>query len=202
MQRTSSKQNQEIRGDKGQHKQRDDDIDTEQSLDTVEIDYNQYFPKLMQPLMYLISRKMKEPEFVRKKDKLFFIIFVNMTIVYYLLFMYNRELFIKFHIMQTTILLGIRYLGYRQHGYHYFFIDFCYFGNLLVILMLLGWIRSFDSFMAIFGYCFGPILTSAFVYRYSVVPHHFDKMLTYYIHVQPAFIVLITRFYSEYRHLT
>lgn len=68
--------------------------------------------------------------------------------------------------------------------------------------MVLGWFRSFDSLMGIFGCAFGVLTASIFLYKLSIVPYYYDRIVGYYMHTQLTFILLITIFYSEDQNLT
>lgn len=69
------------------------------------------------------------------------------------------------YLAELVLLVALRLVYYYHLHWHYFCLDFCYFGNLTVCAYLLVWPTSERLFMVCFAIAHGPLLFAVVAYR-------------------------------------
>ena len=94
-------------------------------------------------------------------------------------------------------LIAWRVYTYTQQQWQYFCLDYCYFGNLAIFLILLFVPGDPELFILQFCIANGLLYTGAFSFRNSLVFHSVDKMTSTYIHSAPVLLVFGIRWFPE-----
>eukprot|EP00298_Acanthocystis_sp_HF-20_P000058 c10068_g1_i1.p1 GENE.c10068_g1_i1~~c10068_g1_i1.p1 ORF type:complete len:341 (+),score=70.28 c10068_g1_i1:156-1025(+) len=118
----------------------------------------------------------------------------NIMLMSYLFGSYPKA-FVILYSIKLFPLFFIRGAAYFQNRDHFFLLDFCYFGNLLVFILL--WIIPKEHQEAISMICFvvvnGPIVWAIITFHNSLVFHSVDKITSLYIHLTPALVMYCVR---------
>lgn len=97
-----------------------------------------------------------------------------------------------------------RIITYWQAQFQYFCLDFCYFGNLIISLILWFAPSSPELCALQFSIANGMLYLGAFSFRNSLVFHSVDKMTSTYIHTVPLLLTFGIRWFpvetSRYWH--
>eukprot|EP00116_Pleurobrachia_bachei_P001856 sb/3462118/ len=102
-----------------------------------------------------------------------------------------------YYALTCPTLIAWRIVTYWQCQFQYFCLDFCYFGNLIISLIL--WFRpSSPELCALqFSIAHGMLFLGAFSFRNSLVFHSVDKMTSTYIHTVPVLLTFGIRWFPE-----
>ena len=109
-----------------------------------------------------------------------------------------------YYAISCPLLITARIITYWQCQFQYFCLDYCYFGNLIISLIL--WLNpSSPELCALqFSIANGMLYAGAFSFRNSLVFHSVDKMTSTYIHTVPLLLTFGIRWYpretSRYWH--
>merc|ERR1719443_1571561 len=79
----------------------------------------------------------------------------------------------------------------------YFMLDFCYFGNGVLLAFLFIFPRMPRLFDIAFACASGPLIFSVKLFRNSIVFHSVDKMTSCFIHVMPFVVCYTVRFRTD-----
>ena len=90
-----------------------------------------------------------------------------------------------------------RIITYWQAQFQYFCLDFCYFGNLIISLILWFAPSSPELCALQFSIANGMLYLGAFSFRNSLVFHSVDKMTSTYIHTVPLLLTFGIRWFPE-----
>jgi len=97
-----------------------------------------------------------------------------------------------------------RVYSYWQHQWQYFCLDFCYFGNTIIAIILWLFPGCPEMFAVQFSLAHGMLYLGAFSFYNSLVFHSVDKMTSTYIHTVPVLLTFGIRWFpleaSRYWH--
>ena len=102
-----------------------------------------------------------------------------------------------YYVLTMPPLIAWRVYTYTKLQWQYFCLDYCYFGNLAIFLVLL--FTPEDGNLLVFQFCIanGLLYTGAFSFRNSLVFHSVDKMTSTYIHSAPVLLSFGIRWFPE-----
>jgi len=104
--------------------------------------------------------------------------------------------------VKSVLLLGARFSYYRKQNLHYYFFDFCYLVNALLLLHC--WVPQLRCIKwlweALFACCAGPLAWSIPALRNSLVLHDFEKTTSLFMHWSPVAVVWTLRWYPIEGH--
>jgi len=105
------------------------------------------------------------------------------------------HLFIIYYSVKMFVLFGVRFYLYYQEKFHYFMLDFCYFGNFLLFAFLWLIPKDLDDrmFLVVWGVMNGPIAWAVIAFGNSLVFHSLDKTTSLYLHLTPAIVTYSIR---------
>mmetsp|Transcript_11366 Transcript_11366/g.32272 ORF Transcript_11366/g.32272 Transcript_11366/m.32272 type:complete len:397 (-) Transcript_11366:394-1584(-) len=110
--------------------------------------------------------------------------------------------FYIYYTIKCLALFGIRFPLYLKQKTHYYFFDFCYIVNALLILHC--WIPFLWHwhwlFKALFACCAGPLAWSIPALRNSLVLHDMERTTSVFMHWSPAVVVFTLRWYPTESH--
>eukprot|EP00455_Lapot_gusevi_P046135 TRINITY_DN6024_c0_g2_i2.p1 TRINITY_DN6024_c0_g2~~TRINITY_DN6024_c0_g2_i2.p1 ORF type:complete len:319 (+),score=75.41 TRINITY_DN6024_c0_g2_i2:85-1041(+) len=142
---------------------------------------------------------LNQPMFIRLVDKITFALGVINTGL--TMFFIGGHQFIMpwFYTFKFPILVGGRLFMYQKESWGYFLLDFCYFGNLLLLVYL--WIVPNEPrlFMVCFAIAHGPLLWAIIAFQNSLVFHSVDKITSVFIHLTPPLVCFCIRWYPSSR---
>lgn len=103
-----------------------------------------------------------------------------------------------YYTFKMSVLIVLRAMWYRWHGWHYFLLDLCYFSN-LILLVYIWFLPNLEVlFEAAFGLS-GVLMVSVVLFRNSFVPHSLDRITSFNVHLAPALQLFVLRWYSNGR---
>ncbi|CAD7697091.1 unnamed protein product [Ostreobium quekettii] len=108
-----------------------------------------------------------------------------------------RETFYKLYTVKAAVLFTTRFLMYKQQKMHYYFFDFCYFANGLLLFYL--WVMPTSVFLlkVCFAYNTGIMAWSILAFRNSLVFHSLDKVTSLFLHYEPMLVAWTLRWYPH-----
>ncbi|CAD7703002.1 unnamed protein product [Ostreobium quekettii] len=108
-----------------------------------------------------------------------------------------RSTFHKTYSAKAVFLFTTRFLLYKQQKMHYYFFDFCYFANGLLLFSL--WVMPTSAFLfkVCFAYNTGILAWSILAFRNSLVFHSLDKVTSLFLHYEPMIVSWTLRWYPD-----
>jgi hypothetical protein len=85
-----------------------------------------------------------------------------------------------------VIFVPLRWIYYRYKKWHYYLLDFCYYANTFLLVMILFYPKDEKLFMVCFSFAEGPLAWALIVWRCSLVFSSFDKLVSVLIHLLPG----------------
>lgn len=114
----------------------------------------------------------------------------------------SPQTFYVAHTIKAVLLFGVRLAYYRKQNLHYYFFDFCYLVNALLLLHC--WVPRLRRIKwlweALFACAAGPLAWSIPALRNSLVLHDFDKMTSLFMHWSPVVVVWALRWFPIEGH--
>ena len=101
--------------------------------------------------------------------------------------------FVLLNAFYAIFLVALRYFRFRKKGWHYYLLDFCYFGNLLTWALVLLGLENTHVFNTAYFFATGVLLFAIPTFRNSLILHSIDHMTSLYIHSQPAAVMTALR---------
>lgn len=98
----------------------------------------------------------------------------------------------------APVLFMQRALRYWKPKWQAFLLDFCYFGNVGLLIYLWACPASTQFFAVIFAVVNGPVAIATVVFRNSLVFHDADRMTSVFIHVVPMCVTYVVRWYPQF----
>jgi hypothetical protein len=139
----------------------------------------------------------EEPDYVKLLDKLFFTFgLLNILASQYFILKMPSYFWIWYTIVMP-ILLFTRIFHFKNLGWQYFLLDFCYFVLLLTFINLYLLPDYHLLFKVCFIYVNGPVTGAIVVWRNSLVFHDYDKVTSVYIHLLPAVLYYAARWHGN-----
>lgn len=135
-------------------------------------------------------KNIKPSKIERHKDK-FFYTFVAcvLQMSLYMLGRYPHDHMFQWNLFMTVPLMVLKYITYRKNKWHYFFTDFCYFGNVFIYVFVFFFPNS--RFMYVSSYVYGTGIMAWGIVGFwnSLVLHDLDRMSSLLIHIVPLKMV-------------
>lgn len=103
----------------------------------------------------------------------------------YLLGRYPHDVYYNYHCFAVISLVALRFYNYKKKRWHYYLLDFCYFGNTLFILFLTAYPKNEMLFKMCFVYANGPFSVAIAAFKNSMIFHKLDTLISLTIHVLP-----------------
>jgi len=103
--------------------------------------------------------------------------------------------FCYFYSVKMFALFALRFYLYYKQKFHYFMLDFCYFGNILLFVFLWALPASFHErgFFVVWGVINGPVAWAVVAFGNSLVFHSVDKITSLFLHLTPALVLFDLR---------
>ncbi|CAD7923261.1 unnamed protein product [Amoebophrya sp. A120] len=146
-------------------------------------------------LVKQVLEKREDPSYIKLWDKLSFTGgIMNLILVCYFIFGPHKFLLTPYlYTLQLCVLIPWRFWKYKRLKWVYFLLDFCYFGNLLLLLYL--WVLPWSKllFCVVFSASCGPMLLASTLFRNSLVFHSWEHCTSVFIHVVPFLCCYVIR---------
>lgn len=126
---------------------------------------------------------------VRFRDKLSFALGVSTCILTALLVGMAPESMHLWYTIQLFVYLPLRYYTYQRKGYEYFIADFCYWGNILLLVYIWIFPESRRLFILSYSISYGTLAWSVVAWRNSLLFHSIDKITSLFIHFFPPLVL-------------
>jgi len=101
--------------------------------------------------------------------------------------------------LSAVLFLGHRVYSYTTKRWGFFMLDFCYFVNAMCMINVVLLPESHVAWQTNFIFANGPLMCATLAWRNSLVFHSVDKMTSIFIHVLPAFLTFLVRWYPDAR---
>ncbi|KAK8453019.1 hypothetical protein SEVIR_5G212700v4 [Setaria viridis] len=95
-----------------------------------------------------------------------------------------------------VIFVPLRWIYYRYKKWHYYLLDFCYYANTFLVVMILFYPKDEKLFMVCFSFAEGPLAWALIVWRCSLVFSSFDKLVSVLIHLLPGIVLFTIRWWN------
>ncbi|EAZ12481.1 hypothetical protein OsJ_02378 [Oryza sativa Japonica Group] len=115
-----------------------------------------------------------------------------------------------------VIFVPLRWIYYRYKKWHYYLLfsygyynreealqfqaidclDFCYYANTFLLVMILFYPKDEKLFMVCFSFAEGPLAWALIVWRCSLVFSSFDKLVSVLIHLLPGIVIFTIRWWN------
>ncbi|KAJ7282185.1 hypothetical protein O6H91_09G039800 [Diphasiastrum complanatum] len=102
----------------------------------------------------------------------------------------------KLYCLFFLTIAPLRWLYYRSKKWHYYLLDFCYYANVIFMIMLMCTPSNEKLFMMCFSFSEGPLAWALIVWRCSLVFSSFDKIVSVLIHLLPGTVFFIIRWWD------
>ncbi|CAD7964419.1 unnamed protein product [Amoebophrya sp. A25] len=144
-----------------------------------------------------LKKVLKEPgaAFSKRKDKaVFFCAVMGMLFLTFLVFGDYKWLYFYVWTAGYFVLVPWRFYDYWVTKWMFFYVDFCYFAN--AILLLYVWVFPDVPELFIISFCCScQQVTGIPLYRNSLVFHSLQKLISLYLHFCPFLVVFMIRHY-------
>ena len=123
-------------------------------------------------------------------DKLSFNLGVYMFAAFtYIMGRYPNDYFYMFYCFLAPTMIFIRFVDYKPKKYHYFLLDFCYYGSAIVWLFV-GFFPSSPLFYRLaFLYSSGALAVSTAAFENALIFHKFDRLICLVTHPVPLVVM-------------
>jgi hypothetical protein len=139
----------------------------------------------------------EEPDYVKLFDKLFFTLGILNILACEFFIIKIPSYFWIWYTIVIPILLFTRIFHFKNLGWQYFLLDFCYFVLFLTFINLYLLPDYHLLFKVCFIYVNGPVTGAIVVWRNSLVFHDYDKVTSVYIHFLPAMLYYAARWHGN-----
>ncbi|CAN0155360.1 unnamed protein product, partial [Hapterophycus canaliculatus] len=123
-----------------------------------------------------LEEKRSKPFVMRMLDKAAFTVGVLTMIVSEYVLLLMPERFWLWYSLMVPVLLLMRYPDYRQRKWLFFYLDFCYYVQVLCVVAIFLMPHSCSLFKSIFIFTMGSLLWAVPLWRNSLVFHDVDKV--------------------------
>jgi hypothetical protein len=140
---------------------------------------------------------MQSAPFWRLADKIGFVL--GTLIIISSSFMVGRfphDMFYPYYVVLNIVMLIVRYGHYYSLGWHYYISDFCYYANVLIIILLTFCPKNDVMIKMCFLFAEGAIAVSIKVFRNSLVFHKIDTLTSLFIHLFPMLVMYHIRWFT------
>lgn len=94
-------------------------------------------------------------------------------------------------------LLLLRFVAYYLSAWHLFMIDYCYFHNATLVLVLFLYPNSVELYQMLFTGSHGMLLWAIPLWSNAAVFHDYDKVTSAYLHIVPSLLQYSKRWHTE-----
>jgi hypothetical protein len=144
-----------------------------------------------------VEKIMQGAPFWRLADKIGFVFGTLVIIAFnYMIGKYPHDLFYPFYVSLTIGMLIVRYAHYYSLGWHYYISDFCYFANVLIVILITFAPKNDRLIKICFLFSEGAIAVSIKVFRNSLVFHKIDTLTSLFIHLFPMIVMYHIRWFT------
>ena len=136
--------------------------------------------------MQRVKEYTESTPFLKLYDKLAF----NLGVFIFGLFAYimgrwPNDHFYTFYNIFVPLLVFIRFVNYKRNKWHYFLLDFCYFGGVIVVVFLAFMPKSQMMYRISFFYSNGALGVATFAFSNALIFHKFDNIISLITHPVP-----------------
>ena len=96
-----------------------------------------------------------------------------------------NDFFYKYYAFLVPIMIFIRFVNYRPKKWHYFLLDFCYFGTGTVWLFLVLFPKNEILYRCAFLYSAGVLALATAAFDNALIFHKFDSLICLITHPVP-----------------
>ncbi|KAI8835626.1 hypothetical protein BJ741DRAFT_607450 [Chytriomyces cf. hyalinus JEL632] len=145
----------------------------------------------------VFRRKIRQPREIQRMEKVIFLLGVSfMLLVQHLLVSAPQHL-IVLYCWSLLPLMFIRYVEFHRVKWHYFLLDFCYYVNAFLFYYLSRDSSNSTLFNIVFVWSNGPLMWAIVMWRTSLVFHSLSHITSAYIHLLPALVTYVIRWYPN-----
>lgn len=99
--------------------------------------------------------------YMKLKDKFSFVFGVLITVFFaYIMGRWPNTGFYTFYSLVVPSVILIRFINYKPKGWHYFLLDFCYYGSFVVLAFIAIFPKSMIWYRTAFMFANGALATS------------------------------------------
>lgn len=140
---------------------------------------------------------MQSAPFWRLADKIGFVLGTLIIMSFsFMLGRFPHDHFYPYYVALTIVMLIVRYAHYYSLGWHYYISDFCYYANLLILILLCFFSKNDRLIKMCFLFSEGAIAVSIKLFRNSLVFHKIDTLTSLFIHLFPMLVMYHIRWFT------
>lgn len=134
----------------------------------------------------ILQKYIQSAPFTRLTDKITFIVGVMMVIWQaFILGRFPDKFYYDYHTIVLSVLVFSKFVYYKHMGWHYYFTDFCYAANFLLLVFLNFFPKNDYLFKACYFYANGCLAIAVAAFRNQMVFHKFDNLSSLALHIFP-----------------
>ncbi|GAB5363313.1 hypothetical protein AAMO2058_000872500 [Amorphochlora amoebiformis] len=138
----------------------------------------------------------KEPPVARMIDCISFTLGVMLLVSAEFFALKLPDQFWKFYIVTVGAMMVTRVCLWWGGVFKYFLFDFCYYVNLVLIIILIVCPENTTLLQVCFVWTNGPVGLAMVTWRNSLVFHSLEKVTSLYVHAAPPLLMMCTRWYN------
>lgn len=144
-----------------------------------------------------VKKTMQSAPFWRLADKIGFVLGTLIIMSFsFMLGRFPHDHFYPYYVALTIVMLIVRYAHYYSLGWHYYISDFCYYANLLILILLTFFSKNDKLIKMCFLFSEGAIAVSIKLFRNSLVFHKIDTLTSLFIHLFPMLVMYHIRWFT------
>jgi hypothetical protein len=116
----------------------------------------------------------------------------------YVLGRYPNDFFYKFYVCLVPIMVFIRWIEYKPKGWHYFLVDFCYYGGAVVLLFVSLYPKSKLMYRLAFLYANGALAVATAAFSNALIFHKLQNLICLTTHPVPLVCMWNIRQVTQY----
>lgn len=132
-----------------------------------------------------IRGKVTNLPFLRFMDKFSFLVSLLLIVVTEYVVLDDPAWLPHLYTALMVPLMIYRFFSYHKANYHYFMLDFCYYMQILSVLLCWLWPHDLPFFKLFFGLANGPLMNSVIMWQNRLILHDVDKITSLFIHIYP-----------------
>lgn len=102
------------------------------------------------------------------------------------------------HSLKVFVYFLTRFYSWKQKKFHYYMFDFCYFANIIYVVISFVYPDNITLQKMIFVCANGPLATAVIILNNRIVYHSQDFTVSSFIHMSPMLLSYITRWNTQF----
>lgn len=150
---------------------------------------------MVRSLVKHVLEQQQKPKRTKLRDKIMFVVGTGTGGLTAFWLGRDPSSFYRLYTWMAVVLFIMRWIVYRYKRWHYYMFDFCYLGNVMLVVTLNYFPTNIKLLKMCFSYSLGPLAWSILAFRNSLVFHSVDKITSLFLHLFPPCACWAARWY-------